>query len=223
MKESAADLEKLYTTVTQIYRSLETLRRPVDTWDDFLIFTVIQRLDSESVKAWEQHIGSSRELPTWKQFLEFLITRLLTLQNYEKARLGKLLQTTQLPLKSHFQGKFQDESSKSCPFCSEPHWPYHCPQYKTKPVQQRVALVRKHHLCYNCLGPHRVVHCRMSVHCKKCAGKHHVTLHRGNFDAAKSKVTHLKSESTGKSEKSTEVESNTHSELKGGSQVLHSI
>ncbi|KYN21888.1 hypothetical protein ALC57_05730 [Trachymyrmex cornetzi] len=91
-RESSADLEKLYTTVTQIYRTLETLGRPVNSWDDFLIFIMIQRMDSESVKAWEQHIGSSRELPTWKQFMEFLITRVVTLQNYEKARAGKPLQ-----------------------------------------------------------------------------------------------------------------------------------
>ncbi|KYM94546.1 hypothetical protein ALC62_14824 [Cyphomyrmex costatus] len=65
-RESASELEKLYTTVIQIYRTLETLARPVNSWDDFLIFIVVQQLDAESVKVWEQHIGSSKELLTWK-------------------------------------------------------------------------------------------------------------------------------------------------------------
>lgn len=52
-KESASELETLYATVTQIYRTLETLGRPVQTWDDILVFITVQRLDSESVRAWE--------------------------------------------------------------------------------------------------------------------------------------------------------------------------
>ncbi|XP_018375251.1 PREDICTED: uncharacterized protein LOC108769020 [Trachymyrmex cornetzi] len=219
-RESSADLEKLYTTVTQIYRTLETLGRPVNSWDDFLIFIMIQRMDSESVKAWEQHIGSSRELPTWKQFMEFLITRVVTLQNYEKARAGKPLQPNQSTIKAHFQGKFKDESSSSCPFCSESHWPYHCPQYKSKTLPQRVALVKRHRLCYNCFGPHRAANCRMTVHCKKCAGKHHVSLHRGNFDTSNFKVSLSKSQKTEKVDESSEVGSDVNSKIKE-SQVLH--
>jgi len=76
-KESANEMEQLDTSIMQIYRTLETLHRPVETWDDFLVFIAVQRLDSESVKAWEHHLRSSKEPPTWKQFSEFLITRLL--------------------------------------------------------------------------------------------------------------------------------------------------
>lgn len=79
-KESASDLEGLYTSIMQIYRTLETLQRTVDKWDDFLVFIAVQRLDSESVKFWEQHLGSTKEPPTWKHFCEFLVTRLLSLQ-----------------------------------------------------------------------------------------------------------------------------------------------
>lgn len=65
-KESAAELEKLYTHIMEIYRTLENLKRPIEHWDDFLVFIVSQRLDSDSVKAWEQLLGSAREPPTWK-------------------------------------------------------------------------------------------------------------------------------------------------------------
>ena len=78
-KESAEEIEQLYTNVMQIYRTLETLQRPVHHWDDFLVFISVQRLDAESVKAWENHLGSSKEPPTWHQFSEFLVTRMLSL------------------------------------------------------------------------------------------------------------------------------------------------
>lgn len=75
-KESARDLEQLYANVKQMYRSLEALKRPVTAWDDFLVFIVSQKLDTESVKAWENHIGAITDLPSWHQFMDFLITRL---------------------------------------------------------------------------------------------------------------------------------------------------
>ncbi|KYN12141.1 hypothetical protein ALC57_15704 [Trachymyrmex cornetzi] len=104
-KESAQEMELLYTNIMQIYRSLENLQRPVGQWDDFLVFVAVQRLDSESVKAWEQHLGSTKEPPTWKQFTEFLLSRLRSLQAFEKTRHGKF--TThphKISVKTHIQG-----------------------------------------------------------------------------------------------------------------------
>ena len=82
-KESADELEKLYTHVIQIYRTFENLQRPISYWDDFLIFITVQ-LDSESVKAWEQHFGLPKELPSWIQLSDFLVSCLLSLKAYEK-------------------------------------------------------------------------------------------------------------------------------------------
>ncbi|XP_018399383.1 PREDICTED: uncharacterized protein LOC108777081 [Cyphomyrmex costatus] len=203
--------------------TFETLGRPVNSWDDVLIFTVTQRLDPESVKVWEQTIGSSKELPTWNQFLEFLITRLVTLQNYEKSRTGKPFQSIQNSQRLHFQGKVQDSDSKVCPFCEEAHWPYNCPLYKNKPLSQRFALVKRHRLCYNCFGPHRAVQCRMSVHCKKCAGKHHVSLHRGNFEGSKATAKSSTPSETNKPENLHAEGSTACQEKKKPFQVFHSL
>lgn len=163
-KESSNEMEQLYTNITQTYRTLETLQRPVQAWDDFLVFIAVQRLDSESVKAWEHHLSSSKEPPTWNQFTEFLFTRLHSLQAFEKSRGGKnASQSQQHPAKSHYQGKAKDNktsSSGSCSVCSEKHYTSTCPQYTSKTVQQRLAIINKNKLCYNCLEPHRVTACR---------------------------------------------------------------
>lgn len=52
---------------------LETLQRPMDMWDDFLVFIAVQRLDSESVKAWEHHLGSSKNRPRGLNLASFLL------------------------------------------------------------------------------------------------------------------------------------------------------
>lgn len=157
-KESASELEQLYTSIMQIYRTLETLQRPVNTWDDFLIFIIVQRLDSETVKAWEHHLGSSKEPPTWNQFSEFLITRLLSLQAFEKSRIGKPTQPYQSSIKSHYQGKSKDNKSNisnnlnSCIICSSNHYITSCPQYISKTIPQKLAIITKNKLCYNYLS-----------------------------------------------------------------------
>lgn len=137
-KESASEMEHLYTNLLQIYRTLETLDRPVHTWDDFLVFIATQRLDAESVKYWEQHLGLSKDPPSWSQFHEFLTTRFLSLQAFEKSRAGKLSSSsTHQVAKVHFQSNSKGSHSKkssSCILCSATHYIANCPQYTSKLV-----------------------------------------------------------------------------------------
>lgn len=70
-KESASELERLYTNVMQSYRTLEALQRPVNHNDDFFVFITISRLDSESVKVWEQRLGSSKRASIMGTALRF--------------------------------------------------------------------------------------------------------------------------------------------------------
>ncbi|XP_018360741.1 PREDICTED: uncharacterized protein LOC108759682 [Trachymyrmex cornetzi] len=179
-KESAVEMERLYTSILQIYRSLENLQRPVDSWDDFLVFIATQRLDSESVKAWEHHLGATKEPPTWSQFTEFLISRLRSLQAFEKSRAGKSLQVQPTTAKTHYQGRSsRNDSNKEngCPICSGKHYTSSCPQYSTKTVQQRKLVITKYKLCFNCLGSHRIAECKSTRRCLKCGLRHHTTLH----------------------------------------------
>ncbi|XP_018316899.1 uncharacterized protein, partial [Mycetomoellerius zeteki] len=181
-KESAAEMEQLYTNVTQIYRALDTLGRPVQTWDDIFVFIVVQRLDAESVKTWEHLLGSSKEPPTWNQLLEFLLSRLLSLQAFEKSRTGKSSNAmNSTSSKSHFQRKAKEtqvDKNTSCILCSAHHYIASCPQYHSKSLQQRQTMVQKNKLCYNCLGHHKVSTCRTTKRCLKCGQKHHTTLHQ---------------------------------------------
>jgi len=183
-KESASDLEYLYTNLMQNYRTLETLQRPVDKWDDFLVFLAVQRLDSESVKVWEQHLGSTKEPPTWTQFCEFLVTRLLSLQAFEKSQnIPAKKKVTPHVLKAHHQMQKRSnthQQASSCILCSAKHFLTRCPQYNSQTAQQRYFLISKHGLCYNCLGNHRASECQSTRRCLKCGKKHHTTIHKRN-------------------------------------------
>ncbi|XP_011879631.1 PREDICTED: uncharacterized protein LOC105568515 [Vollenhovia emeryi] len=150
----------------QIYRTLETLERPVSTWDDFLVFITVQRLDAET-------------LPD------------LSLQAFEKSRTGKLTSNApQNPVKAHYNGKSRDvapHNSKACLLCSDNHYIASCPQYVTKSTPQRIELVKRKKLCYNCLGTHKISACRVTKRCFKCGSKHHTSIHTDKSQPTTSK------------------------------------
>lgn len=143
-KESAGELENLYTSITQIYRSLDTVGRPVHVWDNILVFISIQLLDPESIKAWEYHMGSSKDPPTWKQLIEFLMTRLLTFKAVEKSR-RSVPQSHQQSVKAHFASSDQPLEASSinpkvflnkCSICTLSHYARNCPDYINQTVQR---------------------------------------------------------------------------------------
>ncbi|XP_043474388.1 uncharacterized protein LOC122506339 [Leptopilina heterotoma] len=173
-KESSVEMEVLYTSVTQIHRSLETLGRPVDKQDDFFVFVTVQKLNCDSIKAWELHLGSSQDPPTWKKLVEFLLTRLLTLKAVEKSRKPSNSSSSQ-PARVNLAS---EDQQNQCSICSGEHYISKCPEYAGKTVQDRTELVKKNKLCFNCLGSHRVADCRSTRRCMKCAKKHHTTIHR---------------------------------------------
>ncbi|XP_071653461.1 uncharacterized protein [Temnothorax longispinosus] len=174
-KESSSELERLYTTVLQIHRTLETLQRPVDKWDDVFVYSTVLKLDSDSVKAWEDKIGSSKIPPSWKELTEFLVTRLFSLQAYERSRGIKT--TYKATAKTNYQGQSENDTT-SCSICKEKHYIVRCPKYINETTDQKLALVNKHKLCYNCLGKHRVANCKVTKRCRTCDKKHHTTIHR---------------------------------------------
>ncbi|XP_047998132.1 uncharacterized protein LOC125235579 [Leguminivora glycinivorella] len=53
-----------------------------DSWDPIVIFLVVQKLDTESVKDWEQsvHKDSSEDMPKWEELQKFLVAKFRTLE-----------------------------------------------------------------------------------------------------------------------------------------------
>ncbi|TGZ48588.1 Uncharacterized protein DBV15_12998 [Temnothorax longispinosus] len=177
-KESSVELELLYTTVLQIHSTLETLHQPVETWDVIFVHLTVLKLDSESIKAWENTLGSSKIPPSWKELIDFLITRLSSLQAYERSRGDKF--TFRASTKHHYPRTSDDDSTSSsfsCSICNGKHYHVRCPNYINGTINQKLSLIAEHGLCFNCLGNHKVSICKVEKRCKKCGQKHHTTVH----------------------------------------------
>ena len=62
-------------------------------------------------------------------------------------------------------------------YCKQQHSPSSC-NTVTNP-QDRLAIVKKNNLCFNCLAHHKVIQCTSKYRCRKCKRKHHTSLCTG--------------------------------------------
>ncbi|XP_077862522.1 uncharacterized protein LOC144344468 [Saccoglossus kowalevskii] len=66
-------------------------------------------------------------------------------------------------------------SQRQCVYCDEQHNPANC--VKISNQRERLDIVKRKQLCYNCLGNHAVKQCKSRYTCRHCQGKHHTSLH----------------------------------------------
>ena len=73
----------------------------------------------------------------------------------------------------------REHNQECCRCCSSIHSIYHCSQFKSLNVNKRYNIVRRNHLCFNCLSkPHTIEDCSSKVTCKECGRKYHSLLHK---------------------------------------------
>ena len=68
----------------------------------------------------------------------------------------------------------KDLRKKPCVFCSEIHAPWTCVNVTN--VKKRRDIIKEKRLCYNCLGTHKIAHCKSEKTCKNCGKRHNTSI-----------------------------------------------
>ncbi|XP_015118964.1 uncharacterized protein LOC107042432 [Diachasma alloeum] len=198
--DPAKGLSNLSNIITQALDALRALDAPVDHWD-LIVGRIARRcIDLDTKKAWEVHLGGSRDPPTLRELLDFIEARARALENVAH---DKPAQTSK-DSSSKFKGKHQQfkvhhasaaggqakapaEVSKSgvkeSRLCGGDHWlGFNCESFRAKTPTERREIVIAKNLCYNSLGPHRAPTCTTKERCKvkDCNGNHHTLIHEGS-------------------------------------------
>ena len=71
---------------------------------------------------------------------------------------------------------------QGCAYCKGKHNSLECTMVKDP--SRRHTIIQEAHLCFNCLGRHRVAECRSKNRCRICHRKHHTSLCPGNSQPA---------------------------------------
>lgn len=201
--ESASELETLYSVVNQALGALDGLGRSIDHWDDVLVYLISRKLDAASIKEWERSLGSSTEPPTWDCLKGFLISRIRSLQAYERATPDEKITSRSVARSSKYQQNnvkshhvVASSSPQTCSNCKYDHYIASCPSYQSKTLDQRKALIKQLKLCFNCLGHHQVSKCFSKKRCQNCGIKHHTSIHPQNSETNQLTITPGKTESS---------------------------
>ncbi|XP_026828429.1 uncharacterized protein LOC113562648 [Ooceraea biroi] len=71
VKENSKELRQISDGACRHILALKALKRPVDYWDDLLVYILSSKLDSVTAKEWQSSLKNG-EIPTFKQFTEFV-------------------------------------------------------------------------------------------------------------------------------------------------------
>lgn len=171
--ESSQAIKMLLDTTNECLSAMKNVGIDSTNWDPILVYIIVTKLDSESVKLWEQHITSEsddNEYPTYKQLSAFLESRFRTLE---------VLETTKSASKAHTkQTAFHATLNTMCALCKGDHYIHNCKEFAKLSYTDRKNVVEKNSLCYNCLIPyHIVLRCKQKSKCRRCGKRHHSLLH----------------------------------------------
>lgn len=171
---NADEIRSLIDTIRESIQSVETMDVSIKDWDPILVFIIESKLDKETLKEWELHLGGTTEVPSYAKLMEFLETQWriydITHRNSSSSKPPKVGATRQ----------FNDKKKEICTLCELDHWISYCPKFDAYNVPQRKKFVHENELCENCLQKHKTADCRSKYRCKTCGGKHHTKLHEPN-------------------------------------------
>lgn len=193
LKESHQAFRRLIDHLMCNLRALASLNQPVDQWDTLLIFLVLQKLDNNTKREWEQ--SNKVESPKFDDFLTFLKNKCQVLEtisnSYNLDRQNKvpnkvlahleLNDSKELSLKSETRRNPQSNTQR-CSFCREiNHFTYKCSKLLALSFRERYQQLRKIGICTNCLKYGHNSEVCTGRGCRLCNNKHNSVLHDPNF------------------------------------------
>ncbi|XP_059062777.1 uncharacterized protein LOC131855518 [Achroia grisella] len=175
--QSAYNIRSLLDTTSECINNLHNLSIPTDSWDPVIIYLVVQKLDLESHKEWEEYAykENSEDLPSWTELKKFLESKFRTLELVNPYTSSSIKER---PVATKERTFHATTTEKTCFMCKENHTLCHCKEFAKMDPQQRSHYVKTNNLCYNCLLPgHTVFKCRIAMTCRICHRRHHSLLH----------------------------------------------
>jgi hypothetical protein len=190
-EESASGLRNVLDHTTKCVRALHVLGLPTDEWDAFLVFTIVDRIDSDSRRQWELHSPGSSYL-TLESIKKFIEQRCRALEaTTTKCKVINRPHTARTTVNAHHSSSYG-----TCQVCNESHFINQCETFGDMDVKCKQSIVKEKNLCFNCLrANHSVRNCSSKSSCRKCGKKHHTLLHNEDSEPAKQSGTQQPSSS----------------------------
>lgn len=159
---------------TQMLRALPNWGILVRSWDPWIKFMMVTKLDDATRREWKQHTGRHQQVPL-ADLLDFLETKAMEVQPLQGDRLRQMFG-------GHSEKKGREKPRKilhaavtKCPNCNDDHPLYKCQKLLALKAKDRTEVVKKLKLCFKCLNQHERDQCKKGG-CPECNGPHNRVL-----------------------------------------------
>lgn len=176
--ETAVSLKHLRDVVCASLSALINLKRPVEHWDDLLLYIITQKFSSRTRTAWNLRLGATNDVPSFQALKEFLTERIRG-ESIHPEEAGVSCRSAPSGAKGRSKAVANTATGRQCPCCQGNHFLAFCPGFRKKSLDQRYQLTTQSRLCFNCLKPgHFPPQCPSEKRCTRCQRTHHSLLHR---------------------------------------------
>ncbi|XP_037929297.1 uncharacterized protein LOC119663766 [Teleopsis dalmanni] len=217
-------LRLLCDTITSAVRALEQLGRPVQHWDDWLVFTLLQKLDTKTRSAWELSTTSLEQIPKFEELVSFLENRIHSLEVVnsmtDNSNQEKKFVT---PIRTKGFVKSHHTTVQQCVHCQGKHLLAYCAEFRQMTGTKRYEVVRSARLCFNCLRTGHMGHnCPSKYRCLRCNAAHHTLLHDHSGSGGETNYSNIPEKTTEATKKYAVTSNNTYiSSANQGARTLH--
>lgn len=189
-RESADEIRRLMNRTASAVLALANLGRPIiGAADDWIVFHIVEKLDQETRKMWEQQIAINEAMPTWNQLEIFLNGRVRSLSAINSikpaagnpnTRSGRSTQSNQVNTRGRYSQDHghSDSRSSNCPCCDNKHLIQFCEKFRKLSINDRRGMVASKQLCFVCMeSGHHATSCAVTRSCQVCNRRHNTMLH----------------------------------------------
>ncbi|XP_011858428.1 PREDICTED: uncharacterized protein LOC105555985 [Vollenhovia emeryi] len=179
--ENVPELKKLRDNVSASLAALANLERPVEQWDDLLVYIISQKFSPRTRNEWNLERGDTDAYPTYKEIHDFMTLRIRGLTDYPSqsdSASNNLSFVSALARGNKARTSVNNVSPVKCVRCSGNHSLAKCNKFLSLPVEQRRLVARQHKCCFNCpRTEHFLSNCPSKGRCNRCHQAHHSLLH----------------------------------------------
>lgn len=194
---ASSHIKRTHDVTVECLNGIKNLGVNISSWDPILVHILTQKLDTETHNEYMASLKEPRELPTLKEFLNFLENKFTSWESSRRKQENVQHKFNNAPPttssnRTRFERYYTSNKATSfnknqtsprnrtlkCPVCSaEDHAIYFCKDFKEMmPAVQRKTIT-KLNLCSNCLYSHVGKACTSNKKCKECNEMHNTLLH----------------------------------------------
>lgn len=166
---------QILNATNQMLRALPNWGIKVNSWDPWIKFMILAKIDEHSRRAWLTEKKRRQQVPL-QELLEFLELRASEAQHSQSDAFRQLF-SNYAKKKSEPKRKLNSHLvySEKCSHCQGEHRVYQCPKFLEQDAKARSNTIRGLKLCYKCLGTHGDNKCKLG-NCKRCDKPHNTLL-----------------------------------------------